>query len=117
LVERWRKPIEVLNIEQSDEIVVGRDGRIQRAVNLELAPESIERLREGYACLKCFEPFEQAWPARCPVCGAPIARDQRLFFAREYAGVVPAPQRLSVDEEVELMFELIAREEEEKRKR
>lgn len=99
--ERWRKPAEVLAVEPSDEAFITSDGRIQRGVKLTLSPETIERMRLGYMCVKCQEPFQVPWPIRCHVCGAPIASKQREYFHRELApGVVDLGSRVSMRDEL-----------------
>ena len=85
--ERWRKPAEVIDIQElPDQGFWLPDGRVQGAVQLTLSEDTIERMRLGYMCVKCMEPFEQAWPERCPVCGAPVRDKQAEYFAREFAG-------------------------------
>jgi predicted RNA-binding Zn-ribbon protein involved in translation (DUF1610 family) len=99
--ERWRKPLKVLSHEPSGEAFIDGNGRIQRGVNLVLDDESVQRLREGYACLKCLAVFERAWPLKCPDCGAPIATEQSKFFAEMYAGEEQLGSRLSINDELE----------------
>jgi hypothetical protein len=65
-----------------------------------LKPDDVERARLGYLCLKCLEPFEQAWPERCPVCGAPIRREQAAYFAREFGGVLQLGPSTTLEEEL-----------------
>lgn len=85
--ERWRKPVVPLDISQADnEGILLPDGRVFRQPVLALKPEDIDRIRLGYVCVKCFEPFERAWPELCPVCGCHVRRDQAAYFAREYGG-------------------------------
>ena len=97
--ERWRKPLGVLAIEGSDEAIVTSDGRTMRNPSFVFDAESVERLRLGYACIKCLEVFETPWPERCPTCGAPIASKQREYFAREYAGHVELGPSTTLEEE------------------
>jgi hypothetical protein len=88
--ERWRQPVEVLAIDNTvDQGVWLPDGRVQRAAQLTISDDSFQRIRTGHMCAKCFEPFEAAWPERCPVCGAPIRSDQAEYFAQEYGGDDP----------------------------
>lgn len=85
--ERWRRPAEVLAIEDSpDEGLWLPDGRVLGNVRMTMTKETIERMREGYLCAKCLEPFEQAWPERCHVCGAPVREKQSEYFANEFGG-------------------------------
>jgi len=71
-------------------------------------PETVERMRLGYMCCKCLEPFETPWPERCPVCGAPIRSEQAEYFAREFAGELKS-KGFDYDEEREHMHEEIER--------
>jgi hypothetical protein len=88
LAERWRRPAEVLDIEDAPDVgIYLPSGRVQGGVRITMSEETVERMRLGYMCVKCFEPFEQAWPERCHVCGAPIASRQRDYFEQEFAGV------------------------------
>ena len=92
MAERWRKPVIPLDIEHHPtQVLFLPDGRQLGDVVLVLSEEDKERIRHGYVCAKCFEPFEHAWPERCPVCGAPIRTKQAEFFAQE---VVDKPVHL-----------------------
>ena len=82
--ERWRKPLKVLHIEPSDEAFLTSDGRLQRGVRVTYDRESTERIRLGYACAKCMEPFEVPWPEHCDVCGAPVRSRQAEYFEKEW---------------------------------
>lgn len=98
--ERWRKPAIPLAVEpvhQQRELPDGRRIDVHAPV---LPVSDVERARLGYLCLKCLEPFEQAWPERCPVCGAPIRTEQAAFFAREYGGVVRLGPSTTLEEEL-----------------
>jgi hypothetical protein len=59
------------------------DGRQLGDAMLILSEEDHDRIRQGYVCIKCLEPFEQAWPEHCPVCGCPVRSGQAAFFAQE----------------------------------
>jgi hypothetical protein len=97
--ERWRKPAEILDVQQAqDQGIWLPDGRVQGAVELTLSEETVERLRAGHLCAKCFEPFEQAWPERCHVCGAPIRSEQAEYFAKEFAGEVKLGGTEAIDD-------------------
>lgn len=82
--ERWRQPVVPLAIEQHpSQVIELPDGRQLGDAMIVLSEADKERMRLGYVCAKCFEPFERSWPERCPVCGAPIRREQAAFFAQE----------------------------------
>lgn len=83
--ERWRRPVVPLHIEEHGrEVIWTPDGRRQRQAVFTLREEDKERMRLGYVCAKCLEPFEHAWPERCHQCGVAVRRDQAAFFAREF---------------------------------
>ena len=105
-VERWRKPIVPLAVRNHDsEGLLLPDGRQQREAVLTLTEEDKERIRLGYVCAKCLEPFEHAWPERCPVCGAPIRTKQAEFFAEQYGGVEQLGSRVSLSDELASLSE------------
>lgn len=99
--ERWREPVQVIEASPHPlELVQMPDGRVLRGAEIILAKEGIERIRLGRVCARCFEPFERAWPARCPVCNFAVANEQAAFFAREFGGeVVVGPRRTLADEQ------------------
>jgi hypothetical protein len=109
--ERWRRPVVPLAIEQqSDQGLWLPDGRVLGGVSLTLASGDVERVRAGYVCAKCLEPFEQAWPERCHVCGAPVRREQASFFAREYGGEQRLGPSVALADEIERLPEERAKE-------
>ena len=86
--ERWRRPAEILSIEHDHEEGIWLpDGRVQGVVRITVSKDTLERMRTGYMCAKCMEPFEVAWPERCDTCGAPIRTAQAEYFAKEFGGV------------------------------
>lgn len=98
-VERWRKPLVVLDAQPAEEVfLVG--GRLQRGVKLTFDRESTERIRSGYACAKCLETFERPWPVKCPTCGAPIRERQLEYFQREYGGEERLGSSVSISDEL-----------------
>lgn len=102
MAERWRKPVVPLAINDHDsETLLLPDGRQQREAVLTLAEDDKERMRQGYVCMKCLEPFERPWPERCHVCGAPIRTKQAEFFANEFGGETHLGSRLSLADELE----------------
>lgn len=113
MAERWRTPVVPLEVEYQEQALWLPDGRIQRVAGFTLRPDDVERMRTGYACAKCLEPFEQAWPEHCPVCGAPIRSEQAAYFAREYGGEQHLGPRTTLAEELETLPE---RQEEEARR-
>lgn len=112
MAERWRKPVVPLAIEPADQGVWLPDGRKLASVQLTLSPLDIDRMRTGFVCAKCLEPFPEAWPERCHVCGAPIRTKQAEYFAREFAGEVDLGPKTSLEEEIAGLEERRRKEEE-----
>jgi len=116
LAERWRKPVIPLAIEEANPQGIWLpDGRVQGDVTLILEESDVDRMRSGYACAKCLEPFEHSWPERCNVCGAPIRKEQAAYFAREYGGDERLGSRLSLSEELGMLEERRRKQEEQNR--
>lgn len=103
--ERWNRPIEMVGVEHLQQAIWLPDGRVQAMDVPILTEESKERIRLGYACIKCFEPFPEPWPKLCHVCGCRVRTEQAEFFAREYGGEVHVGPSTTIDEEVEHMHE------------
>jgi hypothetical protein len=109
--ERWRRPLNVIDVEHHpSEGIWLPDGRVQGQVRIIYDRESTERIRSGYACAKCMQVFEHAWPVRCDVCGAPIRERQAEYFAKEFDTVETGP-KTSLREELETIRERAEREE------
>jgi hypothetical protein len=60
--------------------------RLLPGLNIAASTEDVEQVRQGYRCINCWEPLENAWPKGCPLCGFPIADKQSETFARVYKG-------------------------------
>lgn len=63
--------------------------RLMPGLNVAMCDDDVERTRQGYKCIRCYEPFENAWPRHCNVCGFPVATHQAEQFARVYKGYDP----------------------------
>ena len=108
--ERWRKPLTVVAIEvHPTEGILLPDGREQSQVRITYDRESTERIRGGWACAKCGEPFPEAWPEQCDVCGAPIRSRQLEYYTREVEIEMP-PSRPSLAEEADSIRERVEEE-------
>lgn len=98
-------PAVPVDVEEDPEwIRVNAFGERRRHWNLVFSEHDTERIRLGYCCLLCGEsqvdhggPF----PARCWVCGYPMADRQAEAFAREFKGTMRVGSGTSVDEELE----------------
>ena len=115
MAERWRKPVIPLELEQhSSQGIWLPDGRVHGDVVMTLESSDVDRVRAGFVCMKCLEPFEQAWPLRCPVCGAPVREKQADYFAREYGGIERLGPTTSLEEERGRIEEYRRKEEEQR---
>lgn len=110
-MERWRRPVVPLAIEEDIDRVRIEDGRTYMHYEYALRPEDVERIRLGYVCanVPCFEPHETPFPERCNVCGFPMRELQLIRFAREYVGDRWVGPTDSVDDELAELAETAAR--------
>ena len=84
--ERWRKAVKPVAVEDSNRSFT-HDGNVLRGgVNATFDEETIERFRLGRACLKCWEPLEEAFPVACPLCGYSVREFQAAHFQEEFEG-------------------------------
>lgn len=86
--ERWRRPIKVVSID--DEVLsvfTDEDGEQRyRPVYVLGSKDDYDRIRLGYACAMCLEPFERPFPDRCVACGFKVKRDQLTLLNEELKG-------------------------------
>jgi len=116
LAERWRKPVIPIEIDPGHpEGIWLPDGRVHGAAKFVLDRDDVDRMRAGFVCMKCFEPFERSWPERCYVCGFAVRREQAAYFAREYGGIERVYRGVDLAEERERVHEEAAKAEEGKR--
>jgi hypothetical protein len=108
LAERWRRPLVVLSVEPGDEVMLA-GGRLLRSTKITFDRESTERIRHGYACIKCLAVFERPWPINCRDCGAPIRERQADYFLREYGGTVHLGPSTSLADELAGLHERVAK--------
>src|SRR4051812_43231238 len=76
--DRWRKPVRPVVVEASaGEVRVDGD-TVRGGYNATFDQETIDRFRAGRACLKCWEPLQEAFPKVCPLpgCGYRIRDNQ-----------------------------------------
>jgi len=114
--ERWRKPATILASEpdgrgNAGAVIETSDGRRQVDPLLTVDAETSERMRLGYLCANCLEPFERAWPTQCPVCGVYVREFQAAYFAQQFRGI-EIRRTYDHDRELAAIEEQIAREKE-----
>lgn len=86
--ERWRKPIKVHSVDEENlAVFTDREGRTRYRPTFVLeSRDDFERIRLGYACICCLEPFERPFPETCNVCGFQVERDQPSWMLEELNG-------------------------------
>jgi hypothetical protein len=101
--ERWRKPVKPLAV-VDDPSQATFDGNVLRAgYNATFDADTIERFRQGYACIRCWEPQQTPFPEACPLCMYPIKDRQREDFAAEFEGEKWIGPTTSLSDEFERM--------------
>lgn len=109
--ERWRKPVIPLAVED-DPNTATFDGHVTRAgYNATFDDDTIERFRQGYACIRCWEPQETPFPEACSfmagtkfACGYPMRDRQREDFSAEFEGEKWIGPATSLSDEFERMI-------------
>lgn len=102
-------PITVAAVEHDPEYVwQAGDERVFAHADLTMTAENVERIRQGFACLRCWELQESAFPKderHLPGCEyAPdgIKERQRADFAREFKGTKwIGPEKSLAEEQAE----------------
>lgn len=102
--ERWRRPVRPVAVE-NDSSVATHDGNTYRAgYQATFDAETIERFRLGRACLRCWEPLEEAFPKACPLCGYAVGENQGRDFEQEFEGEKWMGPTTSLSDEYERMI-------------
>jgi hypothetical protein len=80
------------------------DGRLMPDVVFTVTPEARERIRLGYMCCNCLEPFIDCWPENCGVCGFPVKERQMETIDRQmYDDPSVVAPGIPVDREMEYL--------------
>lgn len=87
-MERWRRWTPPVEIADDPNEVIVEDDRMSRSYNVKWPAEVVEKIRHGYQCLKCMEPQQAPFPAKCgnPICEYPMAARQARDFELEFNG-------------------------------
>jgi hypothetical protein len=83
---RWRRPARPVVEPDPESVFQFNDGEVRENYIKTYPVEDVERMRTGYLCFMCDEPFETPWPLTCGVCGYAVAEKQPLDFEREFQG-------------------------------
>jgi hypothetical protein len=83
-------------------------------VEMALAAEDVERIRQGYVCIRCLEPQSVPFPEICESrlpngarwCNFPIKEKQLEEFAAMYHGEVSLGSKVNLNDEVERLTEI-----------
>jgi hypothetical protein len=65
------------------------DGRTFVDNTVTISLEDAEMMWQGYKCARCLEPFDEAYPVNCLVCGFMVRADQRRLLERDFLGRDP----------------------------
>ena len=103
LEERWRKPPEILGVKDDHTHVDGATGFVRYDFLATLSPDTIERVRTGYICLRCLEPQREPFPEECAAswCSYRIHDSQPEDFAREHKGQARVGPSTDISEELD----------------
>ena len=93
-----------------DAYVVMPDGRRTQRHAFGLTDEVVERIKQGYVCIKCLEAYANAFPDKCLVCGFPMRDQQAAEFAKDFRGGVQYGPSTTIDEEYEIAEEMIQKD-------
>lgn len=103
--ERWRRRPIPAAVEHSDGVINMGDDRRAADINVTWDDEAIGRIKAGYQCLRCWEPFETAFPDACGVCGYGVSDFQARDFAFEFEGKKHIGPSTSIQQELERLDE------------
>lgn len=93
-----------------DAFTVMPDGRKMQRTVFGLSEEQVERIRQGFICIKCLEVYAIAFPDACKVCGFPMRDHQAEEFAKDFRGGVAFGPSTTLEEEYAIAEEMIQRE-------
>lgn len=97
-----------------DHLLVSSDGTVREHHNLILSEDMSGQVQSGYRCIQCLEPFEEAWPERCPACKFAVRDKQAQRFGQEYVGNIRVGPSTSIEDELAIAEEMVEREERKK---
>ena len=86
------------------------DGRTMWTPLFALTEAQVEKVRQGYICIKCLEDLNSAFPDLCPVCAFPMRLRQTEEFAKTFRGEKKFGPSTTIEEEYEIAEETIQRE-------
>lgn len=103
IVQRWRKPAQIMSVDDDAGRVDFDAGRPTLGVKLRVHPETIERYKQGYLCMSCQEPHETPFPEKCSLCGYRMRERQREDFEHSFGGVDRDPRAVRIEKELDAL--------------
>lgn len=101
VVQRWRKPVKPLAVKDDYDWAAADLGRATLDYSARFSADDKERIRLGYVCINCWEPHEDAFPAKCSLCGFPMREQQREEFEHKFQGVERDPRAVLIEKELD----------------
>jgi hypothetical protein len=86
------------------------DGRSMETPLFALSEDQVERIRQGYVCIKCLEAYDAAFPDQCMVCHFPMRLRQTEEFGKTFRGEQKFGPSTTIEEEYGIAEETIQRE-------
>jgi len=92
-------------------MIISSDGTFREHNNLIMSERMVGEIREGYRCINCLEEVDdKPWPAKCHICGFAISDKQAQRFGMEYVGNIRLGPSTSIEDELAIAEEHLARE-------
>lgn len=101
MTQRWRKPVKALSVSDTHEWASAELGRAALDYQARFSQSDIERFRLGYACIRCWEPQESAFPYNCALCGYQMKADQPAEFHQKFQGIQRDPRATLIRSELD----------------
>jgi hypothetical protein len=115
-VSRNAEPVTILDAVPSSDATTVRlaDGREFIDVNMAMPDTDVERIRQGYVCIRCLEPQSKPFPEVCESklpngerwCNFPMREKQAGEFAAMYKGTVKLGSSIDVADEIARLNEI-----------
>lgn len=95
--ERWRVPVKPLAVKDEMNWATAELGRATSEFSARFTENDIHRIKQGYVCIRCWEPHEVSFPERCLVCGFPMRLEQVAFFTEKFMGTERDPRATRIE--------------------
>lgn len=97
----WRDGVKIEAVIEDPTEIVHVGGRWMNDVKVAIAPEQVERIRQGYVCIQCLEPQETPMPAECSAfwCKYPMKAQQLTEYEKRFQGEIRAGASTTIRED------------------